>query len=227
MNDAGRKAGMVLAQVAVAAALLFGSAALVHPNESPGWERGLFHAVNGLPELLYWPAWVVMQLGNLLVIPAAALVAAGFRKWWLALGILAAGAAKLQLALMVKDTWTRERPAAVIDDVTRRGDASAAGEAFVSGHAIIAFALAVLVTPYLTRRWRFVVWGLAVGVCVGRVYVGAHLPLDAVGGAAVGWAVGAVLDLVLGPWRQRRSSTAGERRAAAAAGPLGGREAVR
>ena len=227
MNDTGRKALMVVAQVAVAAALLFGSAALVHPNESPGWERDLFHAINGLPELLYWPAWVVMQLGNLLVIPAAALVAAGFRKWWLALGILAAGAAKLQLALMVKDTWTRERPAAVIDDVTRRGDASAAGEAFVSGHAIIAFALAVLVTPYLTRRWRFVVWGLAAGVCVGRVYVGAHLPLDAVGGAAVGWAVGAVLDLVLGPWRQKRSSTAGERRAPAGAEPLRGREAVR
>jgi undecaprenyl-diphosphatase len=98
----------------------------------------------------------------------------------------------------------------VIDDVVRRGDASAAGEAFVSGHAIIAFSLAVLLTPYLTRRWRIAAWALAAGVCVGRVYVGAHLPLDVVGGAAIGCAVGAVLDLVLGPWRRTKPGRASD-----------------
>jgi undecaprenyl-diphosphatase len=201
-----RKAVLALLQAAAGAAVLVLCALAVHPNESPAFEQDVFHVVNGLPGLLYWPAWVVMQLGNLLVIPAAALVAAGFRKWRLALAILAAGVAKLQLALVVKDQWTRERPAAVIDDVVRRGDASAAGEAFVSGHAIIAFALAVLVSPYLSRRGRIVAWSLAAGVCVGRVYVGAHLPLDVVGGGAVGWAVGSVLDWLLGPWRSARPS---------------------
>jgi membrane-associated phospholipid phosphatase len=201
-----RKAVLTLVQAAAGAAVLVLCALAVHPNESPALEQDVFHVVNGLPELLYWPAWVVMQLGNLLVIPAAALVAAGFRKWRLALAILAAGAAKLQLALVVKDQWTRERPAAVIDDVVRRGDASAAGEAFVSGHAIIAFALAVLVSPYLSRRWRIAAWSLAAGVCIGRVYVGAHLPLDVVGGGAVGWAVGSVLDWLSGPWRSERAS---------------------
>lgn len=203
MTAAAHKTVLMLAQVAAGTAVLFLSAAAVDPNQSPGWERAVFHVVNGLPGLLYWPAWVVMQLGNLLVIPAAALAAAAFRKWRLALAIVVVGIAKLQLALAVKDRWTRERPAAVIDDVTRRGDASAAGEAFVSGHAIIAVALAVVVTPYLSRRWRMVVWGCAAGVCIGRVFVGAHLPLDVVGGGAVGWAVGSVLDWALGPWRAR------------------------
>jgi len=122
-----------------------------------------------------------------------------WRKWRLAIAILIAGAAKLQAVPTVKDEWTRERPASVIDDVIRRGDASAAGDAFVSGHAIIAFALATLASPYLSRRWKIIVWSLAATVCLGRMYVGAHLPLDLVGGAAIGVAVGCILNFVLGP----------------------------
>ena len=49
-------------------------------------------------------------------------------------------------------------------------------------------------------------WGLAAGVCVGRVFVGAHLPLDVVAGGAVGVAVGAVLDWALGPWWSKRKA---------------------
>ena len=35
-------------------------------------------------------------------------------------------------------------------------------------------------------------------VCVARIYVGSHLPLDVVGGAALGWAAGALVLLVFG-----------------------------
>lgn len=173
-------------------------AALVHPNRSPGLEETLFHAFNGLPDLLYWPTWIVMQLGNLLAIPAVALLAAGVRRWRLAAAILGAGVAKTFLSRAVKDLVTRDRPASVIDDVIRRGDASAAGEAFVSGHAVIAFALAVLVHHHIPQRHRWVPWTLAATVCLGRVYVGAHLPLDVVGGAALGIAIGLVLRFLTG-----------------------------
>ena len=68
----------------------------------------------------------------------------------------------------------------------------------MSGHAAVAVALAVVAFPYLGRRARWAVGGLAVFVCVARVYVGAHLPLDVVGGAALGLVVGAVVRLVSG-----------------------------
>jgi undecaprenyl-diphosphatase len=42
----------------------------------------------------------------------------------------------------------------------------------------------------LPRRWRPVAWALAGVVALARVYVGAHLPLDVVGGAALGVVVG-------------------------------------
>ena len=178
--------------------VLFLTAQVVHPNRSPELEQELFYVINGLPDLIYWPVWAVMQLGNLVAIPVAAVIAFWFRRWMLGAAMLLAGAAKIYLSRGVKDLWTRERPAAVIDDVIRRGDASAAGEAFVSGHAVVAFALAMLVHRYVAPDRRWIPWALAATACIGRVYVGAHLPLDVVGGAALGSAVGLVLHFAFG-----------------------------
>jgi undecaprenyl-diphosphatase len=62
----------------------------------------------------------------------------------------------------------------------------------------VAVALASVASPYLSRRARRITWTLAAVVCLSRVYVGAHWPLDVIGGAAVGFAVGAAVHLVLG-----------------------------
>ena len=46
-----------------------------HPTIHPTEQR-VFRAVNGLPDWLYWPLWLPMQLGNLVVGTAAGLVLA-------------------------------------------------------------------------------------------------------------------------------------------------------
>jgi glycosyltransferase 2 family protein len=68
----------------------------------------------------------------------------------------------------------------------------------VSGHSAVAVALATVASPFLGRRARRVAWTLAALVCVARIYVGSHLPFDVVGGAALGWAAGALVLLVFG-----------------------------
>src|SRR6266545_4205324 len=78
------------------------------------------------------------------------------------------------------------------------------------------WALAKLVKD-LVRRARRVAWALAAAVCLSRLYVGAHLPLDVIGGAAVGWAVGAAVHLLLGA-PGGRPSAARIRRALLASG---------
>jgi hypothetical protein len=71
------------------------------------------------------------------------------------------------------------------------------GLSFTSGHAIITFAIAGLLVLVLPR-WRGVAaFVLAACNAVARVYVGAHNPLDVVGGAAIGPMIAAVLDMIL------------------------------
>jgi membrane-associated phospholipid phosphatase len=93
------------------------------------------------------------------------------------------------------------------------------GLSFVSGHAIITFAIAGLLALVLPRRWAVVAFVLATLNAVARVYLGAHNPLDVVGGAAIGLAIAAVIDLVLdvardrGARRWRRVAPASENQA--------------
>jgi membrane-associated phospholipid phosphatase len=183
--------------ILVAVAVLVLTGLHVDGNYASAAEAAAFRIINGFPSLIYWPAWVVMQLGNLIAVPAVAVVALLFRRYRLAIAALIVGIGKWYSSRLLKDVFLRERPASVLSDVVLR-DAPAAGQAFVSGHAVIAVGLAVVVNPYVGRKWRIVVWALALLVCVARVFVGAHLPLDVVGGAAAGWAIGTVANMVTG-----------------------------
>jgi membrane-associated phospholipid phosphatase len=184
-------------RVGLAVAVLVVSAALVHRDRVAVEEVDVFRVVNDLPAWLFAAVWPVMQLGNIVAVPVAAAAAAAFRRYRLATEIALAGVAVWLLAKVVKQLVERGRPTTLLPDVHVRG-AAALGGGYLSGHAAVAFATVTLVAPYLSRPWRRVLWTVAVTVCVARVYVGAHLPLDVVAGAALGWGAASLAHLVLG-----------------------------
>jgi membrane-associated phospholipid phosphatase len=104
------------------------------------------------------------------------------------------------LAKVVKHFVQRGRPSGLLEDVVVRG-AAPHGLGFVSGHIAVVTALAVVAWPWLPRWGRWVVAVAVAVVFLARMYVGAHLPLDMVGGAALGLAVGFTARLLLGDAR--------------------------
>ena len=73
----------------VAAIVALGCTLVARTGEVPAWERSIFHAVNGLPDLLT-PVFFPLQLLGVLVVPAliAAVVVIWKRSWRLALALL-------------------------------------------------------------------------------------------------------------------------------------------
>jgi glycosyltransferase 2 family protein len=172
---------------------------LVRDSEVGDFEESVFDAINGLPQWLYPLMWPFQQVGALLVGPIVAIVAFVTHHRRLAAGALVVTFLKLVTERIVKVMVSRERPGTSIGDhINMRGDVSAEGESFVSGHAVMVAALAGIVSPYLNGRWKIVPWALVVMVMIGRVYVGAHNPLDVVCGAALGVAIAGVLNLCFG-----------------------------
>jgi membrane-associated phospholipid phosphatase len=169
----------------------------VHADRVAAPEADAFRLVNDLPSVPFGIVWVPMQLGNLLVVPAAVLAALAFRRWRLAAGLALAGAGVYALAKVVKHFVLRGRPSELLDDVVVRG-AAPHGLGFVSGHIAVVTALALVAWPWLPRWGRWAAGAAVAAVFFTRMYVGAHLPLDMVGGAALGVAVGALVRLALG-----------------------------
>jgi undecaprenyl-diphosphatase len=199
-----------LAVVGIVAAAVLGLCTAVAAGGDVGsLEADVFHAVNDLPDALEPVMWV-FQLAGLLLTPLVVAVAALLaRRWWLALCLALLVPLKLLVEKgVVKQLVERQRPGLTVC----AGDAGCAnfrdvpleGPSYVSGHAIIAWSVATLLVPYLGRRGRVLVVVIAALNSVARVYLGAHNPLDVVGGAALGVLVGVVVLAVLQPARRDR-----------------------
>ena len=184
--------------VVIGGGVLLISAIPVHADSISDTEKSIFRAVNDLPSVIYpVPAWLFMQLGNFLVVPITALVALVFRRYRMSATIAVAGMSTYVLAKVVKRFVERGRPSKFVPDLHIYG-AESHGLGFVSGHVAVITAIAVAVWPYLGRRGRIAVVALAGIVGLLRMYVGAHLPLDIVGGIGLGVACGGLARLLLG-----------------------------
>ena len=163
-------------------------------------ESRVFHAVNGLPDGLYPFLWLPMQFGNLLVGVAAGLaVAVVDRDITAAVGVILAAALKLLAERVIRREMAaylavRQRPGVSQSGaILRGGDVPVSGPSFPSGHVILAAGVGTVVSPIVGPAWWWVPVALTLLVMIGRVYVGAHNPLDVTAGLGAGLVLGGVL----------------------------------
>ena len=155
-------------------------------------ERSLFVALNGLPAVVGVVLVPVMHAGGLLAGPVSAAIASIARRRQLAIELLLAGPLAWFLARGLKVLVARPRPAEIaelVEQVIIRGG-SVPGLGYPSGHAAVAAALATVAAAWLPWRWAIALWTLAALVGIARIFVGAHLPLDVVGGMLLGGLIG-------------------------------------
>jgi undecaprenyl-diphosphatase len=182
----------------VAAAVLLASWVLVAVLPVPAWEQRLVAWVNAAPDVVAALLYPVMQAGTVAATVVTAIaVYVLTRDRALALTTAAAGMAAWLLAKGVKAAVGRGRPLEYLPQLDVR-DGDGGGLGFVSGHSAVAAALATCLIVATPPRWRVVPIVIVVLVGVARLVVGVHLPMDLVGGWALGVLVAVAALAVMG-----------------------------
>jgi membrane-associated phospholipid phosphatase len=165
--------------------LFFGSASLVWNQQMPGWEVTLFRTINGFSESWYHFFLAATIFHESLWIAVIAVVTAfALRMYRLSWRLAVCSIGGYAVALIGKEVIDRARPEGLLENVHVR--IAETGMGFPSGHTMIITVVMLAILPYLPWRWRWIVPIPIVLMGLSRVYLGVHMPLDIVGGFAIG-----------------------------------------
>ncbi len=167
-----------------------------------GWfdsvETPVFHFFNNWPHWLSGIMYVITQFGSL-----GGLIA------WVALGwylvnrraagtVLLAGVVAWLAAKIAKTGVHRGRPQEFLHQINLFHNHAYSGYGFPSGHSTFSAACVTVLYYQVSPRYRKYLLAAVLLVGISRMYLGAHFPLDVVGGWALGVICGSIVMLLVG-----------------------------
>lgn len=173
------------------ATLVFCTTAWFAHEGVPTWEHGLAHAVNVWPNKLNSTMLVIGFFGSQWAAAIAVIGVFVARYYRLALRMAISILVAVAASFGTKHLVSRERPSILFHDIHARVSTNGCG--FPSSHAVIVTVIFLSLLPYLHTRWRWIVPVAIAGVAVAEIYAGISLPLDMLGGVALGTMVVALL----------------------------------
>lgn len=149
----------------------------------PRWDAAIFRSVNDLPDAIAPVVWLPMQAGALAAPLVSGAAIAVRRDRRAGLRVAATGAGAWVAAKALKRIVARGRPGEHDPATVLRIGSADHGLGYPSGHAAVSATLAFATAGSVPR---LALGALAATVGVTRIYVGAHYPLDVIGGWALG-----------------------------------------
>lgn len=162
-------------------------------------DRQLFSIINGTFHAPVLDAIAVMfsgvgRAGIIWFIIAIVLFIQEEKKdhWFFAPFLFAGGLSYFVSELLLKPLVGRIRPS--LDMGASIVGNQSTDPSFPSGHATIAFAMAVVLSRK-EPKWKWIFYSLAVLISLSRIYLGVHYPLDVIAGGIIGLVIGSLSTL--------------------------------
>lgn len=157
-------------------------------------DRQLFHIINGTSHVSVLDAIAVVLSGVgragiiWFCITVILFIKEEKKDRWFFAPFLAAGAMSWFLVeVLLKPIVARSRPGLELGTIIVGFQSDTFS--FPSGHATIAFAMAVVLAQK-EPRWKWTFYTLAVLISLSRIYLGVHYPLDVIAGSIIGLVIG-------------------------------------
>ena len=178
----GHKSQIVV--MVIALVVFWVCTALAYNKTASSFEKAVFDSVYNLPKSLTGPAIAITMLGSIWMVGIACVVAVLLKKYRLAVRIALVGFVTYCFVWLTKVAVGRPRPNVLLHVAQRGPKEESYG--FVSGHSAVVAAVGLTLLFIYKPKWRWVIWLIMVLVPLSRLFLGVHLPLDVIGGLALG-----------------------------------------